>query len=393
MTNTVNTFELCTDRVRSVFPEAPAGTVARDTALYLAHTEQGESIRALASAVGSHPSTVMRAVRRVEDRRDDPLFDRLLDPLQDRTPAHVARAAAPEPARAEPVEAPAALGPAPAACDEADLRRHAKTALRRLGEPGAFLLIAPGTEKGGIFCSANQHSKPIAMIPVRIAVEFARRDWIRLETRGSATARYRLGDPGRAALKRILAEDLAARQPAGFAEAQAPFLAQHRIEGERILTDTADGAPVRLRVNLGESPLGWLAKRKGPDGTPFLTREEVEAGDRLRADFDAAQIGPSVTQDWSRFLAPVDCGSGGRGGSSPDGPTAPRERVTAALAALGPGLSDVALRVCCFLEGLEACEKRMGWSARSGKVVLKIALQRLVEHYGLAQSVRDKRGA
>jgi len=37
--------------------------------------------------------------------------------------------------------------------------------------------------------------------------------------------------------------------------------------------------------------------------------------------------------------------------------------------------------VCCFLEGLEAAEKRMGWSARSGKIVLRIALQRLKKHY------------
>ena len=62
----------------------------------------------------------------------------------------------------------------------------------------------------------------------------------------------------------------------------------------------------------------------------------------------------------------------------------PRDRVSAVLRDLGPGLGDVALRVCCFLEGLETAERRMGWSARSGKVVLKIALQRLAEHYGYA---------
>jgi hypothetical protein len=55
--------------------------------------------------------------------------------------------------------------------------------------------------------------------------------------------------------------------------------------------------------------------------------------------------------------------------------------VAAALRDLGPGLGDTALRVCCYLEGLEATEKRMGWSARSGKIVLRIALQRLARHY------------
>jgi hypothetical protein len=59
--------------------------------------------------------------------------------------------------------------------------------------------------------------------------------------------------------------------------------------------------------------------------------------------------------------------------------------VAQALSDLGPGLSDVALRCCCFLEGLEMAEKRMGWSARSGKIVLRIALQRLKRYYGETQ--------
>ncbi|MCB1366035.1 MAG: helix-turn-helix domain-containing protein, partial [Rhodobacteraceae bacterium] len=63
------------------------------------------------------------------------------------------------------------------------------------------------------------------------------------------------------------------------------------------------------------------------------------------------------------------------------GAAAARDRVARALADLGPGLSDVALRCCCHLEGLEQAERRMGWSARSGKIVLRIALQRLRRHY------------
>ena len=56
-------------------------------------------------------------------------------------------------------------------------------------------------------------------------------------------------------------------------------------------------------------------------------------------------------------------------------------RVLSALHDLGPGLGDVALRCCCYLEGLEAAERKMGWAARSGKIVLRIALQRLKRHY------------
>ena len=375
--NTQDILASCTAKVRGMLPTAGDTGPVRDAALYLAHTAFGAGIRKLAEASGAHPSTVTRAVQRVESRRDDPLFDRIVTEIETMQMREGGRT--PEGDRA-PAERPAAP---PISPDE--LRRDAKRFLRRLSEPGAFLIIAPGAEKAGIFCAANGHRRPIALLPVTVAVEFLREDWIRVVSRGTASVRYRITDAGRTYLKRALLEEQEARRPAGMAEAPTPFLGQHREMGERLFADALTGEPEAMPVNIGESPIGWLARRKGPDGRPFLVPEEVDAAEKLRADFEAAQIGPSVAQDWRKFLTPGDRLSGTPRSSGPaEGPAAARERVTRALAVLGPGLSDVALRTCCFLEGLEGCERRLGWSARSGKVVLKLALQRLVEHYGLA---------
>ena len=109
----------------------------------------------------------------------------------------------------------------------------------------------------------------------------------------------------------------------------------------------------------------------------YLTAELIEAGERLREDFELAQMGPRI----ERFLTAGGPRGAVKGRGPAEGPQDARVRVAKALEALGPGLSDVVFRVCCFLEGLETAEKRLGWSARSGKVVLKIALERLAAHY------------
>ncbi len=265
------------------------------------------------------------------------------------------------------------------------LERDARRFLRRLAEPGSFLLVAPIASKGAVFCKANDFAKPIAMVPAEVSAAFLQEGWIQAGLRSGRSIRYHITADGRSALKRLIAEDVAKRlPPTGFAEMSSPFRGQHELIGERLVIDPATGATRAMRVNLAEDALGWLTRRKGADGKPFLSAAEYEAGERLRQDFEAAQMAPSISQDWRRFLTPGDRLSGTpvhRGAG--EGPMAARDRVTRALAALGPGLSDVALRVCCFLEGLEACENRMGWSSRSGKVVLKIALQRLAQHYGI----------
>lgn len=372
MTETRDTLGECTETAIRIFGDAPNAGKTRDAALYLAHTGHGAAIRALAQETGQHPSTISRAVRRVEERRDDPLFDQIVSEAE-------AHAGTPRLARGPALPA----GHRTVPTDE--LRREAKRFLRRLSEPGAFLLYAAGANKAGVFCEANGFDRPIAMVPLDTSAEFLRHDWIKVRSKSARVVRYRITDAGRSYLRRTLAED-ARRQSPGRSDGPNPFAAQHRIEGERILADTETGEARPRRVNLGESPIGWLARRRNPDGSPMLQPAEIDAAERLRADFEAAQMGPAVAQDWRKFLTPGDRLSGTPVPGDPgDGAMAARDRVMKALAHLGPGLADAALRICCFLEGLEACEHRMGWSARSAKVVLRIALQNLARFYGIVK--------
>ncbi|UVO50317.1 DUF6456 domain-containing protein [Sphingomonas sp. SUN019] len=128
-----------------------------------------------------------------------------------------------------------------------------------------------------------------------------------------------------------------------------------------------------VTVNLAESPLGWLRSRGLVDARQF------EAGERLRGDYERASIAPRVTMSWT---ARVD-GGGGDGLTPGEAQVAAKRRFDAAIAATGPGLSDVLWRVVCAGEGLPAAEKELGWPARSGRVVLGLALDRLADHYGL----------
>ncbi len=257
--------------------------------------------------------------------------------------------------------------------DEAALHREARRILRRLCEIGAVLAVSTEMEKAVVLKGTVR----TGVVDRTVAQAFALNDWIAVQKTGRVTT-YEITGAGRAMLKRLLAQDQATRNP-GFAEAQSPFAEQHRDWEERNVADPGAENQRRVRYNLAESPLTVLARRKEKDGNPFLSPELVAAGERLREDFELAQMGPRVAQNWDRFLTAGDRGafSGGVGGGSGQA----RDRVAAALRDLGPGLGDMVLRCCCFLEGLEAAEKRMGWSARSGKIVLRIALQRLKRHY------------
>ncbi|MEL6582767.1 MAG: DUF6456 domain-containing protein [Pseudomonadota bacterium] len=265
-----------------------------------------------------------------------------------------------------------------AALTSTQIEKEARRILRRLAETGAVLVISPSFEKAVVMRDTGA-GRPVrtAVTERSVAEAFALNDWIALQAKGRVH-RYKITEPGRAALRRFLASDGRAKA----ARRDESVRLQHMVEGEKVFVEP-DGRETTRAINIAESPLGMLARRKSADGSPFLNSSEIEAGERLREDFERAQLGPSITQNWDRFLS-----AGRAEGFAPwgagDGSQAARDRVSGALTALGPGLADITLRCCCFLEGVEGAEKRLGWSARSGKVVLKIALGRLARHYGFS---------
>lgn len=355
---------------------------------YLAHTAAGMPIRALARVKGCHASTVLRQVRRVEAWRDDPLVDEALERLACTNDPECVRSAVSK-------EKPPMPTPLRKPEESADrhVEREARRILRRLCEKGAFLAVAPTMEKAVVLREVVPgRQNRIAVCDRDVAHAFALQDWIGCDRAGKIAC-YTITSVGRAALKRMLTEERSGRGAGqeGFAEAQSPFQAQHRFFAERTVRAEDGSGERRLRFNLAESPLSVLGRKRDKDGAAYLTAPLIEAGERLREDFELAQMGPRVTQNWERFLTM----GGGRGDMTArgpaEGPSDARVRVARALEALGPGLSDIVFRICCFLEGLETAEKRLGWSARSGKVVLKIALERLAAHYRLAPGGEQRR--
>ncbi|PVA05948.1 DUF6456 domain-containing protein [Thalassorhabdomicrobium marinisediminis] len=311
---------------------------------YVFHTEQGQPIRGLARSQACHPSTIMRQIRKVEQRRDDPLVDHAIRCLSS---------------------------------DEDDTQTPSELelmqALRRLAMPHALLAIAMGM-KQGVILHDTPSGEPDRGTPLsrETAQTLALRGWIAGSQTTAKVLRYRITPAGRAALRDLVARS--ENHARAMAEAPAGF------EGAADRDGPWGGGAKAIRAPVQESPVVALARRKDQSGAPFLNRAMVRAAERLREDYEIAQIGRhdrgSSRPDWEGILKAVETHAPV---TMPEGDIA--RFVTEALSFLGPGLSEVAFRCCCLLDGLETCEKQMGWAARSGKVVLRIALQRLVLFY------------
>jgi hypothetical protein len=163
-----------------------------------------------------------------------------------------------------------------------------------------------------------------------------------------------------------------------------PFLGQHLCIARGEIETSVGRA--RIALDTAESPLAWLARRKARDGRALIEPVQLQAGERLRADFTRAHLMPRVTSNWT---SPVvqDHRRGTRAVFTEASITA-RQRVRRALDAVGPEFAGLLLDVCCFLKRLEDVERERGWPSRSAKVVLQLGLDRLARHYGYATEAR-----
>jgi hypothetical protein len=171
------------------------------------------------------------------------------------------------------------------------------------------------------------------------------------------------------------------RKPAQPADYRAQHLSL--TQAPAALSECGTGA----LFDEAESPLLWLARRKGADGRPLIEPHHLQAGERLRADFTRAQMMPRTTANWHSPVA-------GRRRDAQAGahPTEQaidaKRRTRQALDQVGPEFAGLLLDVCCFLKRLEDVERERRWPARSAKVVLQLALEKLARHYGYRSEMR-----
>lgn len=255
---------------------------------------------------------------------------------------------------------------------EQEVLREAARLFPRLVRDAGYLgcLSRPGASQEalvGVFTRRNGYARPVAKVEKALLECFCARGWV--EAQGE---RWVLTEAGLSWLR---------RRSAGA----EPFREQHELRATE-LRKVEDGSLRPLLINQGESPIGWLRRRKGSDGSALINTAQFEAAERLRTDFTRAQLAPRVTSAW-------DGGVSSRRSrrAAPDGPEsisetalAAKQRFTKALDAVGPELAGVLVDVCCLLRGLEDTEKSFGWPRRSGKAILQIGLAALARHYGLS---------
>lgn len=337
--------------------------LARQTAMYLAHTSFSLTYADVGVLFERDRTTVAHACNVIEDRRDNPSFDLTLELLSRAITALLyprflkvfqrLQASQNMTSNALPSRK---RQPAPVGTPLSLLVKLAKR------DCCAELFInADGRRELRLKTGTDAAVRDGASVPYAVFAEARDSGWI--AARDESGLQWALTQSGRLLLRRV------------------------RSQGEGIIPmDAKANLPDAMAgpsIDAAESPLGWLRRRKDKSGQPLITAVQFDAGERLRSDLWFAQMGPRVTVNWSAIGGAPSGGGSGLGIEVRDNVAAAQQRVRRALSAVGPMSAGLLIDVCGHLQGLEQIERARCWPPRSAKVALQMALSELARHYGL----------
>ena len=149
------------------------------------------------------------------------------------------------------------------------------------------------------------------------------------------------------------------------------FRAQHLSLASGTVADRAR-PPERARSTSRKARSPGSRAGAGRDGQALIAPHQLQAGERLRADFTRRAFDAAHHHRIGRARCRPAAAMAAARVDATETMVAARQRVHRALDAVGPEFSGLLLDVCCFPKGLEDIERERLWPARSAKIVLQL---------------------
>ena len=150
--------------------------------------------------------------------------------------------------------------------------------------------------------------------------------------------------------------------------------------------------PLAPQVNDLEGVLGRLASPSGKDAQAFLSPHHLAAARHVTDLFQRARMVPRMTMSYdpARIRAP---------GNGRNLPLSPAEsagdasrKLQDCLGSLPSECAGVVRDVCGFQKGLQQVEFERQWPRRSAKLILRVGLGLVADHFGLSCGTEQRSG-
>ncbi|MGL1922066.1 MAG: DUF6456 domain-containing protein [Hyphomicrobiales bacterium] len=139
------------------------------------------------------------------------------------------------------------------------------------------------------------------------------------------------------------------------------------------------------------SPIYKLYNRQRNIRHKYLNETHLQAGQQLFDKFVNANLQPNITMNWEKLAsAPQPHYTGVKDTGLGESLYLARKQLYEALEYVGEDFAAILVEVCLFGNGLEATEKALAWPARSGKLLLTMALDRLAQYYKIDVKQKPK---